>query len=86
MYGFPGDTIYLNNLDVYALCLFQNKVILILNPRNLYNESQCNATHATHTHKNATHAMQNYATCNTTHEMQPMPPILLMQLYGRLGV
>ena len=40
MYGFPGDTIYLNNLDVYALCLFRNKVILIL---NLYNEAQCNA-------------------------------------------
>ena len=54
MYGFPGDTIYYNNLDVYALCLFRNKVILIfiLNPCNLYNESQCNATHATqHTKK-----------------------------------
>ena len=35
-----------------------------------------------HKTQKATHAMQNYATCNTTYEMQPMPPILLMQLYG----
>ena len=55
-------------------------------------------THATYTMKliamqlmqhntlKATHAMQNYATCNTTHEMQPMPPIILKQLYGCLSV
>ena len=47
-------------------------------------------THATYTmNPNAMQLMQHNTqksnTCNTTHEMQPMPPILIMQLYGCLG-
>ena len=88
MYGFLGDTIYENNLDVYKHCVyFEIKLLSFLF-----------LTHATYTMKpNAMqliqHNTQKSNTCKAklchmqyNTEMQPMPPILLMQLYKCLGV